>query len=330
MFPIGKSYGGSDLNAEYTAARMRNEPVYELTQIKGSSEVHPALFPNDEFGNFELWDFTLAPTATPPKNKKSGYAREALIRGLKLESEGNGNPFKYGFIGDSDTHNVASAIEEDNYTGKFGFEIDPKHRLEGPPGVDEAGARQFRQFNSGGAAAVWAEANTLDGIFDAIKRKETYATSGARVKVRFFGGFGLSGIVLGSENGLEQAYEKGVPMGGDLSKPSTSDTDPTFIVHALKEAEEGANLDRIQIIKGWIDETGEQQSEIYDVAPSDDRKPGVDGKMPLVGNTVNERAATYTNSIGDVELSVTWTDPAFGPAVPALYYAGGIQIPTPR
>ena len=327
MFPVDKSFGGSTLDKEYAETRMRNEPVYEITQIKGTSETHPALFPNDEFGDFELWDYTLAPTATPPEHKKGGYAREALIRGLKLQSEGNGNPFKFGFIGDSDTHNGASAIEEDNYTGKFGFEIDPKHRLEGPPGVDAAGAKQVRHFSSGGVAAVWAESNTRDGIFEAIKRKETYATSGPRPMVRFFGGFDMDGTSLGSEEGVKQAYAKGVPMGGDL--PAASDKAPTFILQALKEAD-GANLDRIQIIKGWIDESGKQQSKIYDVALSGDRKPGADGKIPPVGDTVNEKDATYTNSIGDTQLMATWTDPDFDASQYAFYYARVLQIPTPR
>ncbi|WP_237067139.1 DUF3604 domain-containing protein [Microbulbifer guangxiensis] len=327
MFPVDQSFGGSNLDKEYAAARMRNEPVYELTQIKGTSETHPALFPNDEFGGFELWDYTLAPTATPPEHKKGGYAREALIRGLKLQSQGNGNPFKFGFIGDSDTHNGASAIEEDNYTGKFGFEIDPKHRLEGPPGVDAAGAKQVRSFSSGGVAAVWAEANTRDGIFEAIKRKETYATSGPRLKVRFFGGYDLDGISLGSQDGLTQAYKNAVPMGGDL-RPTTGKA-PTFVVHAMKETD-GANLDRIQIIKGWVDGNGEQQSRIYNVALSGDRKAGADGTIPPVGNTVNEKDATYTNSIGESQLMVTWTDPDFDASQPAVYYARVLQIPTPR
>ena len=327
MFPVDKSYGGSALNEEYAAARMRNEPVYELTQIKGTSETHPALFPNDEFGSFELWDYTLAPTATPPEHKKGGYAREALIRGLKLESEGKGNPFKFGFIGDSDTHNGASAIEEDNYTGKFGFEIDPKHRLEGPPGVDAKGAKQVRDFSSGGVAAVWAEANTRDGIFAGIQRKETYATSGPRLTVRFFGGFDLSDVTLGSPDGLKQAYAKGVPMGGDL--PAAGDKPPTFIVHAMMEAN-GANLDRIQIIKGWVDKSGKQQSKIYNVALSGDRQAGADGKIPPVGDTVNEKDATYQNTIGDTQLTATWTDPDFDATQHAMYYARVLQIPTPR
>lgn len=329
MFPVERSYGGSELTSSYAETRMRNEPVYELTQIKGTSETHPILSPNDEFGNFELWDYTLSATATPPDNKRGGYMREALVRGLKIERDGNGNPFKYGFIGDSDTHNSAAAIEEDNYTGKFGFENDPKHRLQGPPGISDAGAKQVREFSSGGVAGVWAESNTREGIFEAIRRKETFATSGPRLKVRLFAGFDLPGTVsLGSGEGLRQAYSSGVPMGGDLNS-APEGTAPTFVVHAIKEAD-GANLDRIQIIKGWIDADGEQQSRIYDVALSDDREAGRDGSVPPVGDTVNESDATYTNSIGDTELSTTWTDPDFDASLPAVYYARVLQIPTPR
>ncbi|MBU3068797.1 DUF3604 domain-containing protein [Aestuariicella sp. G3-2] len=328
MFPVERSYGGSELNAEYAAARMRNEPVYEITQIKGTSETHPTLFPNDEFGNFELWDYTLAPTATPPENKLGGYVREALIRGLKLESEGNGNPFKYGFIGDSDTHNSASSIEEDNYTGKFGFENDPKHRLQGPPGTPPEAARQVRQFSSGGLAGVWAESNTREEIFDAIRRKETFATSGPRLKVRMYGGFGLDDVSLNSEAWLKQASEQAVPMGGNLPN-ATDNKAPSFIVHAIKDVN-GANLDRIQIIKGWVDENGEQQSRIYNVALADGRTVAADGSVQPVGDTVKEEDASYTNTIGDAKLSTVWTDPDFDPAMPALYYARVLQIPTPR
>lgn len=329
MFPVGQSYGGSDLDAEYAETRMRNEPVFELTQIKGTSETHPALFPNDEFGDFELWDYTLAATATPPERKKGGYAREALIRGLKLAQDGKGNPFKFGFIGDSDTHNSASPIEEDNYSGKFGFENDPKHRLQGPPGVDEAGALQVRRFSSAGLAGVWAESNTRQGIFEAIRRKETFATSGPRIRVRLFAGFELpESLELTSSEGLRRAYETGIPMGGDLGA-APENRSPTFVIHALKEAD-GANLDRIQIVKGWIDDNGEQRSRIFDVALSDGREAAPDGSIPPVGNTVNEADATYRNTIGDGELTATWSDPEFDPSQPAVYYARVLEIPTPR
>ena len=328
MFPVEKSYGGSRLDRAYAEARMRNEPLYELTQIKGTSETHPQLYPNDEFGNFELWDYTLASTATPPEHKLGGYAREALIRGLSLDASGKGNPFKFGFIGDSDTHNSAAAIEEDNYTGKFGFENDPGHRLEGPPGIAEAGARQVREFSSGGVAGVWARANTRNEIFEALARKETFATSGPRLKVRFFGGYNLPATALTSDEGLQQAYDMGVPMGGDLAV-APAGAAPTFLVHAIKEAD-GANLDRIQIVKGWIDDTGELRHTIYDVALAGDREAGADGAVPPVGDTVNAEDATYTNTIGDVQLFTAWTDPDFDPVLPAVYYARVLQIPTPR
>ncbi|ETN93968.1 DUF3604 domain-containing protein [Zhouia amylolytica] len=327
MFPVEESYGGSKIGKIYSETRMRNEPVYEITQIKGTSETHPKLSPNDEFASFELWDYTLASTASSPKNKKGGYVREALTRGLQYENEDKGNPFKYGFIGDSDTHNSASAIEEDNYTGKFGFENDPKHRLEGPPGVSDAAAKQVRQFSSGGLAAVWAVSNTRDAIFEAIKKKETYATSGPRMKLRVFGGYGFDKNILNTPEWIHTAYKNGVPMGGDL-KASTAEA-PSFIVHAIKEAN-GANLDRIQVIKGWIDDTGKAQEKIYNVALSDNRTVDAMGKAVPVGNTVNASEASYTNDIGAAELKTVWTDPDFNTGQYAFYYVRVIQIPTPR
>jgi len=328
MFPEGTSYGGSEVNEDYARIRMRNEPLYEITQIKGTSETHPTLSPNDEFAGFELWDYTLSTDAKPPKNKKGGYMREALIRGLKLDMEGKGNPFKYGFIGDSDTHNAAATIEEDNYTGKFGMENDPKHRLLGPPGFNEANKKQVREFSSGGLAAVWAKANTREQIFDAVARKETFATSGTRMKVRFFGSFDFAKDTFGSKDWLTTAYAKGVPMGGDLSEAPGSKA-PTFLIVALKDPD-GANLDRIQVIKGWVGGDGDTHEKIYDVALSDDRSVGADGKVPPVGNTVNVKDASYTNSIGDVELRATWTDPDFDASHRAVYYARVLEIPTPR
>jgi Protein of unknown function (DUF3604) len=327
MFPIGTAYGGSDVDADYAKKRMRNEPLYELTQIKGTSETLPVLSPNDEFADFEIWDYTLASTATPPENKIGGYMREALIRGQQLEAEGKGNPFKYGFIGDSDTHNAASAIEEDNYTGKFGFENDPKHRLEGPPGVSEAAAKQVREFSSGGVAGVWAESNTREAIFDAMVRKETFATSGPRLRVRFFGGWDYGEDAMVSTDWLQAAYDGGVPMGGDLSAGPDGKA-PTFLIAAMKEVD-GANLDRIQIIKGWV-ENGQMREKIFDVALSDGRKPDAAGKVPPVGNTVDVAKASYTNDIGAEQLMTVWTDPEFDPAVRAVYYARVLQIPTPR
>ncbi len=328
MFPIETSYGGSKLDPAYAETRMRNEPLYEISQIKGTSEVHPSLSPNDEFGGFELWDYTLASTATPPEQKRGGYMREALIRGLQLQQGGRGNPFKYGFIGDSDSHNSAAAIEEDNYSGKFGFENDPGHRLNGPPGVSKAAAKQVRQFSSGGVAAIWARANTREEIFAAIARKETYATSGPRMKVRFFGGYGLEADTLQAADWLDTAYSRAVPMGGDLPR-APEGASPHFLVAAMKEAD-GANLDRVQVIKGWVDEDGNTHEKIYNVALSDDRKAGADGTAPPVGNTVNPKTASYTNTIGAEQLFAVWSDPDFDPRQHAVYYARVLEIPTPR
>jgi hypothetical protein len=327
MFPEERSYGGSQLDRAYATARMRNEPVYEVTQIKGTSETHPALSPNDEFAGFELWDYTLSADARHPEKRVGSYVREALIRGLALEAAGQGNPFKYGLIGDSDTHNSASAPEEDNYTGKFGLENDPRHRLLGPPGFEEKNKQQIREFSSGGLAGVWAKANTREEIFAAISRKETFATTGPRMKVRFFGGFQFSDGSLDAADWLEQAYRQGVPMGGDLAA-APADKAPVFLVHAMKEAN-GANLDRIQIIKGWVQD-GKQHEAIHDVALSDGRELAQSGKVPPVGNTVKVEEASYDNSIGDPQLRAVWTDPDFDPALHAVYYARVLQIPTPR
>ncbi len=323
MFPLGNAFGDVKVDSDYSAARMRNEPLFELTQIKGTSEVFPSMSPNDEFAEFEIWDYTLSPEAVPPSNRLGGYAREALIRGMKYEQEDRGNPFKYGFIGDSDTHNAATSVEENNYTGKFGFEQEPRHRLEGPPGVPESAIKQVQRFSSGGLAGVWAESNTREAIFDAMVRKETFATSGPRLRVRMFAGYDYSADSMESSDWLQAAYDNGVPMGGDLTAPPEGAA-PTFLVAAMKEPD-GANLDRIQIVKGWI-ENGEQMEQIYDVALSGNRTDGSEA----VGNTVDVSTASYTNDIGAAELTASWTDPDFDPAVPALYYARVLQIPTPR
>jgi len=329
MFPVETSYGGSNVKTmEYAQTRMRNEPLYEVSQIKGTSETHPKLSPNDEFGDFELWDYTLATSALPPEHKQGGYAREAYRRGIQQEAEGQGNPFKFGLIGDSDTHNSASAIEEDNYTGKFGMENNPEHRLMGPPGFDPKNQKQIREFSSGGVAGVWAESNTREAIYQALINKETFATTGPRMKVRFFGGFDYPENLLDNNEWLETAYAGGVPMGGDLSSAPQGKA-PVFVIHALKEAN-GANLDRIQVIKGWVDADGNTQEAIYNVALSDDRQVDASGNAPAVGNTVNASEASYTNEIGDQELKTVWTDPDFDASQHAFYYVRVLQIPTPR
>ena len=269
MFPMTDSDGNA-ITEEYAQSRMRNEPLYEVTQIKGTSETHPALSPNDEFARFELWDYTLSADAKPPTNRVGSYARDAMTRGLVLEAAGVGNPYKFGLIGDSDTHNSASAVEENNYTGKFAMENDPAHRLEGPEGFAEANKRQIREFSSGGLAGVWAEANTREALYAALVRKETFATSGTRLKVRLFAGWDFPDDLLEDANWLSRAYQTGVPMGGELSGAGAAA--PTFAVHAIKDPSSG-NLDRIQIIKGWV-EDGRGHERIYDVALSDGRSAG--------------------------------------------------------
>jgi len=323
MFSLNDS-DGNPISKAYSEKRMRNEPLYEISQIKGTSEAHPDLSPNDEFANFELWDYTLATTAERPTNREGSYLRQALLDGIRIENEGNGNPFKYGIIGDSDSHNSAASIEEDNYTGKFGMENDPSHRVNGVPGFPDANNQQLREFSSGGLAGVWAEENTREAIYNAMLRKETFGTSGTRMKVRFFGSFNYSKDIINDNDWLTKAYSTGVPMGSDLKK-SDSNNAPTFIVQAVKEAN-GANLDRVQIIKGWVDENGKSQEKIYDIALSDDRK---DGKIP-VGNTVDLKTAKYSNSIGDTTFFTTWTDPNFDALQNAFYYVRVLEIPTPR
>lgn len=323
MFSLNDS-DGNPISKAYSEKRIRNEPIYEISQIKGTSEVYPDLSPNDEFANFELWDYTLAATAERPTNRKGSYLRQALLDGIRIESEGKGNPFKYGIIGDSDAHNSAASIEEDNYTGKFGMENDPSHRVNGVPGFPEPNNQQLREFSSGGLAGVWAEENTREAIYNAMLRKETFGTSGTRMKVRFFGSFNYNKDIIKDADWLTKAYSTGVAMGSDLKNADSNDA-PTFIVQAVKEAN-GANLDRVQIIKGWVDENGKSQEKIFDVALSDDRK---DGSVP-VGNTVDLKTAKFSNSIGDTTFFTTWMDPDFDPTQNAFYYVRVLEIPTPR
>jgi hypothetical protein len=317
---------GNPLTPAYVAERMRNEPLYEISQIKGTSETHPDLSPNDEFAGFEIWDYTLSAEAERPTHREGSYVRQALLDGLSLAGQGVGNAFQYGFIGDTDTHNAAASNEEFNYTGKFAFESERSHRLLGLEGQPEGQKRQVREFSSGGLAGVWAEENTRESIFNAMARRETFATSGPHIQVRMFGGFGLSADPGG--DWAATGYAGGVPMGGELSA-APEGAAPSFILWAVKDPNSG-NLDRLQMVKGWVDADGEQHEQIYDVAWSDGRALGADGKLPPVGNTVDVASATYENSIGDVELFTVWTDPDFDPGQHAFYYLRALEIPTPR
>jgi hypothetical protein len=327
MFEMLK-FNGEPIDAAWVAARAKNEPLYEISQIKGTSETHPDLSPNDEFADFEQWDYTLSADFERPTHRKGSFARQALLDGLSLEAQGLGNPFKFGYIGDTDTHNAAASNEEFNYTGKFAHENLPEFRLDGAKGMPAGQVQQIREFSSGGLAGVWAEANTREAIYDAMLRREAFGTSGTMIRVRMFAGFGLGAADLAAPDFVQRGYRGGVPMGGDLESAPEGKA-PTFLVTALKDPKSG-NLDRIQIVKGWLDADGRQHEKIFDVAWSGERKPGPDGKLPPVGNTVDLATAKYSNTIGAPELSVAWTDPEFDPSQRAVYYARVLEIPTPR
>jgi len=326
MFELTK-FDGQPIDAAYNKTRAANEPLYEITQIKGTSETWPALSPNDEFAGFEQWDYTLSAFAERPKKHRGSFVRQALLDGMSQAAAGAGNPFKYGFMGDTDTHNAAASTEEFNYTGKFGFENNAKVRMTGVPGAKPEQEEQMQDFSSGGLTGVWASQNTRETLYDAMQRKETFATSGPMMKVRFFGSFDYAPGDVSKADFVKLAYAKGVPMGGDL-KPGSGKA-PTFLVSAIKDPKSG-NLDRIQIVKGWLDRAGKQHEKIFDVVWSGDRKIGADGKLPPVGNSVDLKTATYTDAIGAPQLATGWTDPEFQADQRAFYYARVLEVPTPR
>ncbi len=328
MFSL-QTQDGKPLSEAYISTRAANEPLYEITQIKGTSETNPALSPNDEFASFEQWDYTLSADGLRPTHRKGSFARQALLDGLTFKARGMGNPFHYGFIGDSDTHNAAASNEEFNYTGKFAFENDAGHRLLGVKGQPEHQVQQVREFSSGGLAGVWASENTREAIYAAMLRRETFGTTGPQIKVRFFGGWGFEADDVISPDFVARGYENGVPMGGTLKGKSKKKGPPSFLVWAIKGANSG-NLDRIQIIKGWVDASGAQHEKIYNVTWSGKRKMNAEGELPAVGSTVDAAKASYTNTIGAAELSAMWTDPDFDRDQHAFYYARVLEIPTPR
>ena len=328
MFSLVDS-AGKPLDAAYAEARSLNEPLYEITQIKGTSETHPDLSPNDEFAGFELWDYTLSADSLRPTHRKGSYARRALLDGISQQAKGQGNPFQFGIIGDTDTHNAAASNEEDNYTGKFAFETNPAHRLNGIEGQPEPQKQQVREFSSGGLAGVWAEQNTRESIYDAMLRRETFGTSGTHLQVRVFGGWDFAATDLAAADWSAAGYARGVPMGGTLSAPAAG-ASPSFLIRAAKDPK-GANLDRIQVVKGWVDGAGAQHEKVYDVAWGGDRAVDAEtGALASIGTTVDPAKATYTNDIGTPELAGVWADPAFDSSVPAFYYVRVLEIPTPR
>jgi hypothetical protein len=331
MFSV-ETFDGKPLTRELAELRARLEPIVEVTQIKGDGEAHPMLSPNDEFADFDTWDKSNlnGTEAKTPEMIQYEYAREALKIGLRLGAKLGVNPYKFGMIGSTDSHTSMATAAEENFFGKHsGVEPEPdrwKHVVIEAPNPDFT--IMGWQQAAAGLAAVWATENTREGIFDAMKRKETYATTGSRLFVRFFGGWEFTDDDMHSRLPATIGYAKGVPMGGDLSR-APSGAAPTFLGAAMKDPLSG-NLDRIQIVKGWMDKKGKTYEKVYDVAWSGDRRPGADGKLPAVGSTVDVANATWTNSIGSPELITVWKDPEFDPDLHAFYYARVIEIPTPR
>ncbi|MGB5276328.1 MAG: DUF3604 domain-containing protein [Gammaproteobacteria bacterium] len=331
MFPLKEQYDGKNLDKTYVTQRAKWEPVYEVTQIKGDGEAHPYLSPEDEFADYENWDLgNLDASVAKTDDMLAGeYAREALKRGLALEKKLGTNPYKFGMIGSTDSHTSLATAQEDNFFGKHsGAEPDPD-RMKHPFMETDVGKLYGWHMVSSGLAAVWATENTREAIFDAIARKEVYGTTGSRMAVRFFGGWAFTEQDINNRQPAFTGYQKGVPMGGDLSGKPDNAKAPSFMVFALRDAI-GANLDRIQIIKGWLDDKGNTHEKVYNVAWSGDRKPDTNGKLPPVGNTVDVKNANWTNTIGASELATVWQDPDFDPKQKAFYYARVIEIPTPR
>lgn len=305
---------GAPMDAAYARERLRWEPVAEITQVKGDSETHPSLSPTDEFANYELF-------VTRGKQVDRGdFVRSAMRRGLEIETRTGANPYQFGLIGSSDAHTGLASVEERNYHAKWAVQSTPEAMLA------QAGGRRGAAMGAAGLAAVWATENTREAIFDAFRRREVYGTTGTRLRVRFFGGFDFDEDDLRAPDPAVPGYAKGVPMGGALRAERKA---PRFLVHAAKDPL-GANLDRIQIVKGWVETSGESHERIYDVAYAGRERLGGDGLAP-VGNTVNLATGRYTNDIGIAQLRAVWEDPDFDPEVPsAFYYARVLEIPTPR
>lgn len=324
MFALNDS-DGNPISKDYAESRMRNEKLTEIIQTKGQSETHPLMAPNDEFAfNFEIWTKPVAGPGTV-KVVETNYVRNAYKNGMLMEQKIGVNPFKYGVVGGGDIHTSIVSHEEYQHTGEHNLKSGtPEERLlqsiPGEPSKIEQG--------TAGLSCVWAEENTRESIWDAMERKETWATSGSRITVRVFGGYDFGNTHPGDANWAEVGYKNGAPMGGDI--PQNTEGKPVqLMVWALKGPNSG-NLDRIQVIKGWIDSEGNAQEKIYNVAWSGERKLDANGKLPDVGNTVDIPNASYTNTIGSPELKTVWTDPDFDASQQAFYYLRVLEIPTPR
>ena len=330
MFPA-LDFNGMPLSAHYAKVRSRWEPLYEVTQIKGDGETQPVLSPDDEFADYETWNslagWTMEGVDTEgwEKRKQHEYARSALQLGLSQQAKLGINPFKFGMIGSTDSHTSFATADENNFWGKMSYLEPTKHRM--LKTKNGTLTRRYAQAASG-YAAVWAEENTRESLFAAMKRKETYATTGPRMTVRFFGGWEYETDDAQKTDLAKIGYGKGVPMGGDLAS-APKGKEPSFLIRAVKDPD-GANLDRVQVIKGWHDRNGELHEKIYNVALSDGRHENRRGNVKPVGNTVDVKDASYVNSIGDPELAVVWTDPDFNENELAFYYVRVLEIPTPR
>ena len=319
---------GLPIDAAYAERRAEHEVATEMIQTKGSSDTHPALSPNDEFAAFNIEYRSLIGTSPPVRGQiEYSYVRQALINGVGYQEFLGVNPFKLGIVAGADAHTAFSDNEEFNYTGVHaGTDDTPEKRL---AGAQQTAGEPALNFGSPGATGVWADENTREGIFDGIRRKETTGSSGPLIRVRVFGGWDFADGDLAATDWVSRGYDRGVPMGGDLPPKPAQATAPSFMVWAMKDPESG-NLDRVQIIKGWY-RGGYPYEKVYDVAWSDQREPDPDtGKLPPVGNTVDVPNATYTNDIGEAQLSAVWTDTDFDPSLHAVYYVRVIEIPTPR
>ena len=334
MFSVER-LNGRPINRDYAEMRARFEPLYEVTQIKGDGEAHPFLSPNDEFADYGTWDKSDIAGFKPKEDwmLQYEYARSALQIGMQLEEKVGVNPYKFGMIGSTDAHTSLATTREENFFGKAAhLEPEPdrwEHVIIGSLAGDPNLSSYSYESIGAGLAAVWARENSREGIFDAMQKKETYATTGTRIVVRFFGGWDYELNDVYRPDVVSLGYRKGVPMGGDLTEMPEDKSAPVFMVGALKDTWSG-NLDRIQIIKGWIDGDGERQERVYDVAVSDGRAIDADGRCRVpVGDTVDIADASYLNTIGDAELRAIWTDPDFDPELRAFYYARVLEIPTP-
>ncbi len=333
MFPMSDTFTNRRFDRAWAETRALREPIYEATQIKGDGEAHPVLSPDDEFADFENWDQGNLDLSVPKENAMlpGEYARSGLLRGLELEERLGVNPYKFGMIGATDSHTGLATAEEENFFGKHsGTEPSPE-RVNHPMATTANGRYESWDMMAGGLAGVWARENTREALFDAMMRREVYATTGPRMLVRFFGGWEFTADDTRSRLPADAGYSKGVPMGADLPPMAAAARAPTFLVAALRDPYSG-NLDRIQIVKGWLDGRGQSQEKVYDVVWGDasTRTIGSDGRLAPVGSTVNVADATWTNTIGDPELIGVWQDPDFDPDARAFYYARVLEIPTPR